>query len=77
MKKQVHLTLVEHSFGKNDRTIATVRGTKHGKQAELAFIGNQRVIKFPTVQKAWEWLAQNTYQENRNTYFQAPENSAF
>ena len=56
--KQVHLTLIETTCGKDDRTIATVRATKHGKQAELQFVGETGKRRFPTVQKAWEWLCQ-------------------
>ena len=37
--KEVKLTLVEHTRGKEDQTIAHVKATKHGKQAELRFIG--------------------------------------
>ena len=73
--KQVHLTLIETTYGKEDRTIATVRATKHGKQAELQFVGEMEKRRFPTVQKAWEWLCQNTYRENRGTYFGTTEHT--
>ena len=45
--KEVKLTLVEHTRGEADRTIAHVKATKHGKQAELRFIGRKEVLKFP------------------------------
>lgn len=44
--KQVHLTLIETTCGKDDRTIATVRATKYGKQAELQFVGETEKRRF-------------------------------
>ena len=73
--KQVHLTLIETTCGKDDRTIATVRATKHGKQAELQFVGETEKRRFPTVQKAWEWLCQTVYRENSSTYFERTEHA--
>ena len=51
--KEVKLTLVEHTRGEADRTIAHVKATKHGKQAELRFIGRKEVMKFSTLNEAW------------------------
>ena len=67
--KEVKLTLVEHTLGEDDNTIAYVKATKHGKQAELRFICDDKVMKFPTVAQAWQWLQRNTYQTNPCTYF--------
>ena len=74
--KQVKLTLVEHTRGKEDQTIAYVKATKHGKQAELRFIGNNRVMKFPTLNEAWAWLQRNTYRNNPSTYFLSADSIA-
>ena len=74
--KEVKLTLVEHTQGKEDQTIAYVKATKHGKQAELRFIGNNRVMKFPTLNEAWAWLQRNTYQTNPCTYFLSADSIA-
>lgn len=74
--KQVKLTLVEHTRGKEDQTIAYVKATKHGKQAELRFIGNNRVMKFPTLNEAWAWLQRNTYRNNPCTYFLSADSIA-
>ena len=73
--KQVHLTLIETTYGKDDRTIATVRATKHGKQAELQFVGETEKRRFPTVQTAWEWFCQNTYRGKGNTHFGTTEHT--
>ena len=74
--KEVKLTLVEHTQGKEDQTIAYVKATKHGKQAELRFIGNNRVMKFPTLNEAWAWLQRNTYRNNPSTYFLSADSIA-
>lgn len=74
--KEVKLTLVEHTQGKEDQTIAYVKATKHGKQAELRFIGNNRVMKFPTLNEAWAWLQRNTYRNNPGTYFLSADSIA-
>ena len=74
--KEVKLTLVEHTRGKEDQTIAYVKATKHGKQAELRFIGNNRVMKFPTLNEAWAWLQRNTYRNNPSTYFLSADSIA-
>ena len=74
--KEVKLTLVEHTQGKADQTIAYVKATKHGKQAELRFIGGDEVMKFPTVAQAWQWLCNNTYQTNPCTYFLSADSIA-
>ena len=74
--KEVKLTLVEHTRGEADNTIAYVKATKYGKQAELRFIGDDRVIKFPTVAQAWQWLQRNTYQTNPCTYFLSADSIA-
>nr|DAN66209.1 MAG TPA: hypothetical protein [Caudoviricetes sp.]DAR64570.1 MAG TPA: hypothetical protein [Caudoviricetes sp.]DAS25225.1 MAG TPA: hypothetical protein [Bacteriophage sp.] len=74
--KEVKLTLVEHTQGKEDQTIAYVKATKHGKQAELRFIGNNRVMKFPTLNEAWAWLQRNTYRNNPCTYFLSADSIA-
>ena len=74
--KEVKLTLVEHTRGKEDQTIAYVKATKHGKQAELRFIGNNRVMKFPTLNEAWAWLQRNTYRNNPCTYFLSADSIA-
>ena len=74
--KEVKLTLVEHTQGKEDQTIAYVKATKHGKQAELRFIGGDEVMKFPTLNEAWAWLQRNTYQTNPCTYFLSADSIA-
>ena len=74
--KEVKLTLVEHTRGKEDQTIAYVKATKHGKQAELRFIGGDEVMKFPTLNEAWAWLQRNTYQTNPSTYFLSADSIA-
>ncbi len=74
--KEVKLTLVEHTLGKEDQTIAYVKATKHGKQAELRFIGRKEVLKFPTLNEAWAWLQRNTYQTNPCTYFLSADSIA-
>ena len=74
--KEVKLTLVEHTLGEDDNTIAYVKATKHGKQAELRFIGDDKVMKFPTVAPAWQWLQRNTYQTNPCTYFLSADSIA-
>lgn len=74
--KEVKLTLVEHTQGKEDQTIAYVKATKHGKQAELRFIGNNRVMKLPTLNEAWAWLQRNTYRNNPCTYFLSADSIA-
>ena len=74
--KEVKLTLVEHTQGKEDQTIAYVKATKHGKQAELRFIGNNRGMKFPTLNEAWAWLQRNTYRNNPCTYFLSADSIA-
>lgn len=74
--EEVKLTLVEHTQGKEDQTIAYVKATKHGKQAELRFIGNNRVMKFPTLNEAWAWLQRNTYRNNPCTYFLSADSIA-
>ena len=74
--KEVKLTLVEHTHGKEDQTIAYVKATKHGKQAELRFIGGDEVMKFPTLNEAWAWLQRNTYQTNPCTYFLSADSIA-
>ena len=74
--KEVKLTLVEHTQGKEDQTLAYVKATKHGKQAELRFIGNNRVMKFPTLNEAWAWLQRNTYRNNPCTYFLSADSIA-
>lgn len=74
--KEVKLTLVEHTRGKEDQTIAYVKATKHGKQAELRFTGRKEVMKFPTLNEAWAWLRRNTYQTNPCTYFLSADSIA-
>lgn len=74
--KEVKLTLVEHTRGKEDQTITYVKATKHGKQAELRFIGRKEVLKFPTLNEAWAWLQRNTYQTNPCTYFLSADSIA-
>ena len=74
--KEVKLTLVEHTLGEDDNTIAYVKATKQGKQAELRFIGDDKVMKFPTVAQAWQWLQRNTYQTNPCTYFLSADSIA-
>ena len=74
--EEVKLTLVEHTQGKEDQTIAYVKATKHGKQAELRFIGNNRVMTFPTLNEAWAWLQRNTYRNNPCTYFLSADSIA-
>lgn len=67
--KEVKLTLVEHTQGEDDTTIAYVKATKHGKQAEVRFVGHKQVFKFPTVTQAWQWLCRTVQSDNPNTYF--------
>ena len=74
--KEVKLTLVEHTRGKEDQTIAYVKATKHGKQAELRFTGRKEVLKFPTLNEAWAWLQRNTYRNNPSTYFLSADSIA-
>ena len=70
--KEVKLTLVEHTRGEADRTIAHVKA----KQAELRFIGRKEVMKFSTLNEAWAWLQRNTYRNNPSTYFLSADSIA-
>ena len=74
--KEVKRTLVEHTLGEDDNTIAYVKATKHGKQAELRFTGRKEVMKFPTLNEAWAWLQRNTYRNNPCTYFLSADSIA-
>lgn len=72
MKNTAYMNLVEFDRmdGQTDRTIATIRANRFGKNAVIEWIGDQIETastpeKFDTVAKAWEFLnairGMNTY----------------
>lgn len=74
-QKIVFLTVCVHPIGGHAQTVATVRGTKNGKLAELQFVGDQAKHKFKTVAEAYWHLVRTYYAENVASYFDVPDDA--
>lgn len=71
--KQVLLTLVQHDWGENERTVAYVRATKQGKQAEVHFFDDEKPQRFEDIHKAHSFLCRTYYGKNPMTFFRVPQ----